>query len=137
MFKYPYSVISSQGLGVAYSSLETIGELTPVKGMGQGDVRVFVNVANGNVVVRDHVCQLIDKNGPLEFCYFYNLQSDVKWRLAASGQNYFKSLPDGSQAILVEADGHETTFYYSSDLDCYVAPPTSNGTSRLSLVNNQ
>jgi YD repeat-containing protein len=136
MFKYAYSVMSSQGLGISYSSLQQIGELQPTRGIGQADVRAYINLANGNLVIRDYVCRVKERSGFLEFCYLHNLQNGLsKWCLVPGGK-YFKQLPDGKSALLVEDDGHETTYTYDAKTGFYFAPALSNGTPYLDVKNN-
>ncbi|MBA2655354.1 MAG: RHS repeat protein, partial [Gammaproteobacteria bacterium] len=139
MIASPYSIVTGQGLGVSYSSLQQVGDIFPAKEFGQGKVKIHVNVANGNLVVFDHVCRLVEANGPLEFYYVFNHQPNNQWCLAADARR-FKQLPNPSQpnipGILIELDGHETSYIYDPVQKKYKAPGLNNGTPYLIYDNN-
>ena len=80
----PYTLTAGNGLGIAYSSLEQIGEIFPSEAYGQGKCRFIFNVANGNIIIHDHPVQVSEIGGPLVFQMVYNNQADRKqsWRLA-------------------------------------------------------
>lgn len=137
-YKRPFTIIAGVGLGACYSSLTQIGELQPSVGYGQAGIRLYANVANGNLVVRDHVLTMMETNGSLEFSYIYNSQAattDTLWRFAVASR--LVKMPEttrplGVDAILLEVDGHETR-YVQSPLSplMYLAPWHSNGNPYL------
>lgn len=134
MFRYPFTLISGNGLGTSYSSLKQTGSLLPNQSFGQAGINVSVNVATGNLVVHDHAVKCMEMNGPQEFQYVYNSQAantGSAWRLALK---QFTQLPNprspSGTATLIEADGHATT-YETTDGVMYVATGLENGTPYL------
>lgn len=136
MFLYPYTIISGSGLGLSYSSLNRIGEVNDFKGAGQANIKLYVNIANGNLIAQDHICRLVDRNGPLEIGYIFNDQArDNKWRLAA-GAKKIKSITIQAACTLIEPDGHETTYTYDPSTQRYYAPGLSGSSAYLTVEQN-
>lgn len=137
MIEFPFAPVAGQGLGISYSTQTQIGDILPQRSFGQGKVDVFFNVANGNLVIKDHALTLQDKNGAEEFRYIYNSQTGdsapgAVWRLALP---QFQPLPSptatNQTAVLTEADGHETIYVYDATVNMYFAPGHGQGTPYL------
>jgi YD repeat-containing protein len=110
MYRLPFHLMSSQGLGYRYSSLSQIGDLVPQVSVGQAQVEIYVN-ANGNVVVEDPVSPVVDGGHALPLQLVYNSQaaSAAKaWRFAAHKR--LRQTQDGAAVVLTEACGHETVY---------------------------
>ena len=132
MMRFPYTPVVGQGLGVSYSSLTQLGPIVPSQQPGQANVKVFINIANGNLTVFDHTASVIEQNGQLDFRYVYNSQANPgqAWRLGVARR--FKQLPSptrpfGPTAVLQETDGHETTYTIGFN-NWYFAPAHGEGT---------
>lgn len=134
---FPFTPISGQGLGTCYSSLEQIGMLNELQGLGQAKIVFFPNIANGNLIIKDHMISVIEAGTPLQLGYVYNSQAtDVTkcWKFSAT--KYLKVLPSVGQpakaAVLVESDGHETSYTSTEGSLNYYAPAINeNGKSYL------
>ncbi|TLY46552.1 MAG: hypothetical protein E6K54_08415, partial [Gammaproteobacteria bacterium] len=122
---YPFNLISGLGLGISYSSFTQIGAALPSRDFGPLKIQSFVNVNTGNLTLFDHKLVLQERNFPVELCYVYNSHAATVsgiWRLA---HKYFKTLPTASQtspAILIEEDGHETSYQFDSKTKRWVSP---------------
>jgi hypothetical protein len=44
-------MITGSGLGYAYSSLAQVGDIIPVRALGQAKVKLYCNLASGNLVI--------------------------------------------------------------------------------------
>ena len=135
MFAAPFNPITGTGLGVSYSSLNQIGGIFPQKGIGQANVQCYVNMANGNLVIKDHMVRLIEINGPMELGFIFNAQVSATanpWQFAIK---QISQLPNNQTAIMQEADGHLTT-YTSSGNNIYTAPALNDGTPYFSKLND-
>lgn len=124
----PYSPIVGEGLGASYSSYTQIGPLIKHRSFGQAGVRLFANVANGNVYLEDTLLTLQTGAGPLTVGYVYNSQgktpTDGAWRFRIKRL----ILKDNVPYQLEEEDGHVTQYTHDKDRDEYVAPVHGNGT---------
>jgi YD repeat-containing protein len=124
MYRLPFYLVSGQGLGHRYSSLSQIGSLVPQAGVGQAQVDVYLNV-NGNVVVEDPKCPVVEGGHELPLQMVYNSQvssSQEAWRFTAE-----KRLRQAASDTLVitEACGHETV--YCERKSWFVAEDASDG----------
>lgn len=54
MPSYPYQLMTGNGLGITYSSLQQVGPVLPATGFGQANVAVFLNLKTNNVMLQDH-----------------------------------------------------------------------------------
>src|SRR5436190_8937793 len=132
---YPFNLISGLGLGISYSSFTQIGAALPSRDFGPLKIQSFVNVNTGNLTLFDHKLVLQERNFPVELCYVYNSHAATVsgiWRLA---HKYFKTLPTASQtspAILIEEDGHETSYQFDSKTKRWVSPYWSDSRAYLS-----
>jgi YD repeat-containing protein len=125
MFKYPFSPFTGSGLGVSYSSLTQIGEILPSRGLGQGGIKAYANVATGNLVVFDHMVRAQEMNGPVQLGFVYNSLAKTPWRLAHKELKTFD--PAADTIVLTEKDGHETTYTFDEVRNLYVAPGCGQG----------
>ena len=125
------SLIAGAGLGTSYSSFTQIGDVMPGDPIGQAKVRVYCNMATGNLYVNPLARQFKAANGTITLGYVYN-------NLAAGGDNWhftLRSLADipaqpstkGTHITLCEEDGHRTTYSYEPALGTYLAPVGNGG----------
>ncbi|MHB1220753.1 MAG: hypothetical protein ACYC0J_02030 [Gammaproteobacteria bacterium] len=127
-----FTVISNKGLGIAGSSLETIGEVSPSRVVGAAGIKSYINLANGNLILLDHHVRCMESNFPIELGYIYNSQGHLDqknlWQLTL---RKFKQMPKPPEhepflpAILIEEDGHETTYQYDG-VQYWNGPSTTN-----------
>jgi|GEM_PF-1536176 len=109
---HTYTVVAGEGLGVCQSSLGLVGQ-APVQAFGA--LAVAVNVATGNVVVSDS--QVVhEAGGTLSLGVCYNSQGN--WQLTSARR--LLRFEAGVQAVLLEADGHESIYRYENGH--YVGP---------------
>jgi hypothetical protein len=73
--KYPFHLITGQGLGYRRSSYRQVGDLINAMSIGAAKVNVFVNASNANLIVRDRELQYIEKNQTVNFHFIYNSQA--------------------------------------------------------------
>ena len=106
-----------------------IGEVVPGSSIGQAQVNLYANVARGNLVIRDHVCRVMETNGPLEVYYVFN-SLDGQWRLAAQAKR-LREVKPGNCVFLTELDGYDTRYSYDAKTGLYVAAALKEGASCL------
>lgn len=135
MIKAPFNPVTGLGLGISYSSLNQIGGVFPQNGLGQASVKFYVNMVNGNLIVKDRMSKLQEMNGDLEIGYFYNSQAattQTAWQLNIKSLTQLPSVnpPVGQTAVLQEEDGHLTTYTLSTSngSPIYIAPGLGDGT---------
>ncbi|HEY2566290.1 MAG TPA: hypothetical protein VGH95_01080, partial [Candidatus Aquirickettsiella sp.] len=132
---YPFNLISGLGLGVSYSSFTQMGAALPGRDFGPLKIQSFVNANTGNLILVDHKLVLQERNFPVELSYVYNSHAPTVsgiWRLA---HKYFKTLPAATQtspAILIEEDGHETSYQFDSKTNRWASPYWSDSRAYLS-----
>ncbi len=131
---YPFNLISGLGLGISYSSFTQIGAALASRDFGPLKIQSFVNVNTGNLTLFDHKLVLHERNFPVELSYVYNSHAQTVssiWRLA---HKYFKTIPasTASPAVLVEEDGHETSYQFDSKTNRWMSPYWSDSRSYLS-----
>ncbi|HEV2614172.1 MAG TPA: hypothetical protein VGV92_05635 [Gammaproteobacteria bacterium] len=124
---YPYSPITGNGLGTAYSSLSKIGSVLSQKGIGAASLVCYPNLSNGNLFFQDRILRIAQPNFALELGFVYNSQATdptKAWRFA---HKKFASLSaNETVAVLEEADGHVTKYVKSGMY--YYAEDSVNGT---------
>lgn len=130
MYQYPYTIIAGKGLGLGYSSYTQIDSPLDSKPFGQAKLELFANIANGNLVVKDHLLNVAEMNGGLTLGFIYNSLADKPWRFAEDKR--FKELPSineplGLKALLIEGDGHETVYTKEPNSYFYFAPHHAQG----------
>lgn len=111
MKRYPFIYVSGSGYGVSQSSLCRNGPFNQCRFVGQAKVQLYVNVANGNVIIEDHPFEAEEMNGRFELRFIYNSQKiETPWRLNISSI----SDVDAENGLLtfIEADGHKTIYHY-------------------------
>ena len=122
----PFSLISSQGFGNSHSSSTSIGSFHPAKSLGSAHIQTVINLANGNVCVRDVSLSFPDIHSFIEINYFYNnlAHQDNAWHLAVGRQ--FKSITKNAITV-IEADGHEVEYIFNAEKNCYEAASFQDG----------
>ncbi len=137
-YKPPFTIIAGKGLSTSYSSLTQIGGILPGGGFGSAAIQLYANVTNGNLVVHDHVLTVMEQNGPLNFGYVYNSQAtnpDNPWHFAVVSRLLTMpstTRPFGTEARMLEIDGHETRYLQKDGQPLYYcAPGHTNGTPYL------
>ncbi|WP_342146122.1 hypothetical protein [Rickettsiella endosymbiont of Aleochara curtula] len=131
---YPFNLVSGLGLGISYSSFTQLGAALASRDFGPLKIQSFVNVNTGNLTLFDHKLVLQERNFPVELSYVYNSHAQTVsgiWRLA---HKYFKTIPasTASPAVLVEEDGHETSYQFDSKTNRWVSPYWSDSRAYLS-----
>jgi len=135
MRKYPYHLITSTGLGFSYSSLTQIGDvLPPDSGLGQANIGLYFNVKTLNVYVEDQMADFVEAGLKLPTGFIYNSANNT-WQFYL---RRFSQLPASTNdtATLIEADGHETTYFYDSVNAFFIPPRTGQGFPILQFDEN-
>ena len=132
-------IFTGEGLGLQGSSLG-LGSYGPkgVAALGQGGESVYVNAANGNLVLRQSDGFLADIGFGLDLFQTYNSRGEgnsswcfnLQSRLELSGEANTK----GSSVTRIGEDGHRSRFLYDVTKQTYV--PEEGGTARLSFNQN-
>ncbi|MBP2606224.1 YD repeat-containing protein, partial [Acinetobacter calcoaceticus] len=116
------AIVSGNGLGLSNSSLNQLGK-RGVQGnasFGQARIEDFINIAEGNLVIRQQGYNLAATGQDIQSVQTYNskglLNNNAQWsgewsrRLSLVG-NLNEA---GSKIIVTAEDGHEVTFNFSS-----------------------
>ncbi|MBA2655038.1 MAG: RHS repeat protein, partial [Gammaproteobacteria bacterium] len=140
--EYSIAPFTGQGLGLSHSSLNKVGLLLPFRKLGQAEIACHLNLANGNLVLKDHVIRIAEIGNVLELGWVYNSKATtlpLSWRLAVAGE--FANLPDPNSPVAnltyIEADGHETSYIFSAEKNCYIAAEFSDGQPYLYYKDNK
>lgn len=121
--KYPFSLISSQGLGTTYSSLEKIGALLPMEGFGAAGLMFYPNIATGNLVFNDRFLKIDEQGGPIYLGLTYNSLAEGLDKLWQFSCPQFIDLSQANHiAVFCEHDGHLTHYTFNADKNIYYAP---------------
>lgn len=116
--------VTGTGLGIQGSSLSQLGSYGPkgAAGLGQGGESVYVNAANGNVVLKQADGFLADVGFGLDLFQSYN-SSDGKWRFNVETRLQLDGAAGASGSIIrrIDEDGHVSLFHYDSERALYVA----------------
>lgn len=129
MFKAPFNPVTGLGLGVSYSSLNQIGEIFPQSGIGQAQLKMYVNAVSGNIVIKDHTVVVEEISGPLKLGFVYNSQSSQTnpWQFAIKKLTQIPlTNPFSQTVVLQEEDGHLTTYNLGAQ-NVYSAPGLNDG----------
>ena len=133
-------VFTGSGLGFHGSSLK-LGAYGP-KGtavLGQGGDSVYVNAANGNLVVQQddgflaaagigiHLLQTYNSKGDRNTAWRFNVQSSIQIKGTANTA--------GSTLIRTAEDGHQSLFHYDITQKMYL--PNDGGTERITYSQNE
>ena len=133
-------IITGSGLGCHGSSLDQLGGYGPkgVATLGQGGESVYVNGANGNLVLKQSDGFLATTGIGLDIFQVYNSQSagGGSWRFNTDSSLSFEGAPNtaGSSVKRIEEDGHCSRFIYDEAHKAYLAEDGS--TTRLSFRND-
>src|SRR5260221_9246240 len=75
---FPFFITSGTGLGVGHKDIKQT-----VQTVGQASLNTAVNLANGNVCLRDRKINFANLNDDIEIAYYYNGIADIsaQWRL--------------------------------------------------------
>jgi len=132
--KAPFDIVTGQGLGVSYSSLNQVGSIYHSNpAFGQANVGMFVNLATGNFMVKDRPVQVQEINGLLEMGYYYNAQASSPQTAWQFSLKRLTQIPNNGTGIgiLQEEDGHLTTYTLDPKQLVFNAPGLSDGTPYL------
>ncbi|MBA2711692.1 MAG: hypothetical protein H0U57_14025 [Tatlockia sp.] len=134
-------VFTNQGLGLSGSSLGRLGNYGPKGGaaLGQGGESVYINAANGNMVLRQSDGFLASSGLGFEVIQSYN-------SLGERGQNWFFNTQThllingevnitGSELIRVDEDGHHSRFIFDKVKGYYFSD--NGGTASLRFSDNK
>ncbi|KTD35412.1 putative deoxyribonuclease RhsA [Legionella moravica] len=132
-------IFTGEGLGLQGSSLG-LGSYGPkgVAALGQSGESVYVNAANGNLVLRQSDGFLADIGFGLDLFQTYNSmgESGSNWRFNMQSRLEISGEPNalGSTVTRVAEDGHRSRFIFDVRKQCYI--PEEGGTARLTYSQN-
>ncbi|EOQ75796.1 RHS repeat protein, partial [Acinetobacter lactucae] len=134
------AIVSGNGLGLSNSSLNQLGK-RGVQGnasFGQARIEDYINIADGNLVIRQQGYHLSATGQDIQSVQTYNskglLNNNAQWsgewsrRLTLVG-NLNEA---GSKIIVTAEDGHETTFNFSS-ANNYISKEGDGAYDKLSI----
>ncbi len=140
---FPVNVVTGSGLGISYSSMAQVGEVVPAKPFGEAELRCYNNIATGNLIVFDHPVIVMERNFPVKIQFVYNSMAadETKvWHFAHKKfKSPFRSPTDKSQSmVLIEEDGHETTYslFSTTDTPTWFPPHCGEGRPYLQYNND-
>ncbi len=108
---YPFSPITSNGLGLSYSSYEKVGSVLKEKSFGGAKLKCWPNLVTGNLVFQDRVLTIQEANFALNLRFTYNSRITEPSRAWQFSHKKFVTLPNGNNVgTLQEEDGHLTTY---------------------------
>ena len=118
-------VFTGTGLGLSGSSLEQLSLYGP-KGtprLGQGGASVYVNAANGNLVLKQSDGFLANAGLHLDVFQSYNSQQSGIWRFNIDTCLTFQGNLNtiGSSIQRTDEDGHQQRFTYDEHQQAYIA----------------
>ena len=124
-------IFTGTGLGSQGSSLGQLGNYGPknIAGLGQGGESVYVNAANGNLLLKQSDGFLAGMGLGFELSQFYNAM-DGNWRFNSQTSLQFNS---DSQITRIDEDGHDSHFSYDAGSQSYRAADGSN--ARIKFTN--
>ncbi|MBL7481322.1 transglycosylase SLT domain-containing protein [Legionella bononiensis] len=132
-------IFTGEGLGLQGSSLG-LGSYGPkgVAALGQSGESVYVNAANGNLVLRQSDGFLADIGFGLDLFQTYNSmgESGSNWRFNMQSRLELSGEPNtsGSTVTRIAEDGHRSRFIFDASKQSYV--PEEGGTARLTYSQN-
>ncbi|MFV5643105.1 hypothetical protein VXQ81_19930, partial [Acinetobacter oleivorans] len=134
------AIVSGNGLGLSNSSLNQLGK-RGVQGnasFGQARIEDYINIADGNLVIRQQGYNLAATGQDIQSVQTYNskglLNNNAQWsgewsrRLSLVG-NLNEA---GSKIIVTAEDGHEVTFNFSS-ANNYISKEGDGAYDKLSI----
>jgi YD repeat-containing protein len=131
-------IFTGEGLGLQGSSLG-LGSYGPkgIAALGQGGESVFVNAANGNLVLRQSDGFLADIGFGLDLFQTYNSRGDSScWRFNVASCLEFSGTTntEDSRIIRIAEDGHRTSFHFDVTKQMYLSD--EGGTARITWNTN-
>jgi len=128
-------IFTGTGLGLHGSSLGQLSNYGPkgTASLGQGGSSVYVNAANGNLVLKQSDGFLANSGMGLDLFQSYNSRNTGTWRfntdtrLAVEG----RANTAGSLVKRTDEDGHQSCFVYDANQNVYLADDGS--TARLTF----
>lgn len=130
-YKHICDFVVGEGLGICRSSLAQIeAELWPSQPMGQAKVECAVNLIEKNIYIKDRSLKFEESSGPLELYYRYNSKaanSASAWSLSIKKLNFI----DPNKIMLIEEDGHETTYEKDQSSNIFRPKAFGNGTPHM------
>lgn len=134
-------VFTNDGLGISGSSLGQLGNYGP-KGkaeLGQGGESVYMNAANGNLVLRQSDGFLASQGLGFEVIQSYNSlgEGGKNWQFNTQSHLSLQGTAncEGSELTRIDADGHISHFIFNINKGLYV--DKKGGTATLSFKENQ
>ncbi|QDQ40133.1 hypothetical protein E3226_006820 [Legionella geestiana] len=129
-------IITGNGAGVYGSSLNLPGNFG-IQGratLGQGTEDVYVNAANGNLVVRHRDGFMAGNGTGFSLTQTWNSSGESRgWRFNTASMLILQGVPNtpGSAVVRVEGDGHRTRFVFDAASGSY--RPEEGGRASLSF----
>jgi YD repeat-containing protein len=129
-------IFTGSGLGTHSSSLG-LGSYGPkgVAALGQGGDSVYVNAANGNLVIQQTDGFLADMGIGISLMQTYNSKGDINssWRFNVQSRIEVQGQANtaGSIVIRTAEDGHRSSFHYDVTKQRYL--PDEGGTERITF----
>ena len=134
MKTFPLEIITGSGLGTSAENSQT-GRTFPAPGMGEASIGCLHNICTGNLTILDYKTSCEERNFPVELQYVYNSQAKNPaslWRLSHKQLNApGNPVPPPPSLVLVEADGHESTYTWEASKQCYYSPADASGRALL------
>ena len=118
-------IFTGTGLGLHGSSLGQLSSYGPkgTASLGQGGSSVYVNAANGNLVLKQSDGFLANSDVGLDLFQSYNSRSTGAWRFNTDTRIAFegKANTTGSIVKRTDEDGHQSCFIYDATQNAYLA----------------
>lgn len=130
-------IFTGAGLGLRGSSQAQLGSYGPkgVASLGQGGSSLYINAANGNVVLKQSDGFLADFGTSFDLSQTYNSREQRAWRFNTDTRLAFEGRANttGSVVTRTDEDGHNSRFIYDAQQHAYLAEDGS--TARLTFDN--
>lgn len=134
------AIISGQGLGLFNTSLGLLGEAGQVGGASQGrsGEKVYVNAANGNLVVRQQDEWLVAAGPDVGLNRTYNSaagddgDNSDNWRLGFARS--IAVAANGTDLVRIGEDGHRSTYVPTGTPNRWISKDGSGGYDIIDLV---
>ena len=118
-------IFTGTGLGSHGSSLSQLGSYGPkgAAGLGQGGGSMYVNAANGNLVLKQSDGFLANSGAGLDLFQTYNSRDAKAWRFNTDTRLAFEGHANtaGSCVKRTDEDGHQSRFSYDTQQKAYLA----------------
>lgn len=130
-------IFTGPGLGLRGSSQAQLGSYGPkgIASLGQGGSSLYINAANGNVVLKQSDGFLADFGTSFDLSQTYNSRDKGAWRFNAETKLAFEGKLNtaGSIVTRTDEDGHKSRFIYDANQHAYLAVDGS--TARITYDN--